>query len=130
LEAGWNLLIVDEAHHLEWSPDAASTAYTLVESLAAKTTGLLLLTATPQQLGPEGHFARLRLLDPDRYTDLERFLAEAEHYVEVAKAVDRLIDRKPMKKQDEKLFGEHSARIRKHSEELAAGNEEARGRLV
>ena len=40
----------------------------------AKTPGLLLLTATPQQLGPEGHFARLRLLDPDRYTDLEKFL--------------------------------------------------------
>ena len=33
-------------------------------ALAETTEGLLLLTATPQQLGPEGHFARLQLLDP------------------------------------------------------------------
>jgi ATP-dependent helicase HepA len=30
LEAGWDLLVVDEAHHLEWSTAAASPAYTLV----------------------------------------------------------------------------------------------------
>src|SRR4030095_17012860 len=65
LEAGWDVLVVDEAHHLEWSAEGASAAYSLVETLAAKTSGLLLLTATPQQLGPDGHFARLRLLDPD-----------------------------------------------------------------
>ena len=41
-----------------------------------------ILTATPQQLGPEGHFARLRLLDPDRYASLAQFLEEAEHYEE------------------------------------------------
>lgn len=128
--AGWDLLVVDEAHHLEWSPEEASAAYTLVETLALKTPGLLLLTATPQQLGPEGHFARLRLLDSERYSDLERFIDEASHYESVAKAVDRLLAKKPLTKPDKKLFGEHSARIRKHSEELAAGEETARLRLV
>ena len=34
--AGWDLLIVDEAHHLEWSPESASAAYELVETLARK----------------------------------------------------------------------------------------------
>ncbi len=130
LEAGWELLVVDEAHHLEWKPEAASPAYTLVESFATRTPGLLLLTATPQQLGPEGHFARLRLLDPERYASLETFLGEAEHYEEVAKAVDRLIAGKPLTKADQKLFGGHSARIRKHSEELASGSEDARQRLI
>ena len=67
VQAGWDLLVVDEAHHMEWSPAAASAQYSLVESLAQRTPGVLLLTATPQQLGPEGHFARLRLLDPNRY---------------------------------------------------------------
>ncbi|HYR58856.1 MAG TPA: SNF2-related protein, partial [Chthoniobacteraceae bacterium] len=86
-EAGWDLLVVDEAHHLAWSPREVSPEYALVESLAVKTQGLLLLTATPQQLGPEGHFARLRLLDPDRYSDLAHFLAEAGHYEQVARAV-------------------------------------------
>ena len=77
VEAGWDLLVVDEAHHLAWHPSDVSPEYALVESLAVKTPGLLLLTATPQQLGPEGHFARLRLLDPARYSDLAAFLAEA-----------------------------------------------------
>jgi len=129
-EAGWDLLVVDEAHHLAWSPGAPSAAYTLVEGLAHQIRGLLLLTATPQQLGPEGHFARLRLLDPDRYENLERFLEEAEHYEEVARAIDRLIDGKPLTAADRKVFGQKSARIRGRCEELLAGDERARPRLV
>ena len=33
---------------------------------------MLLLTATPEQLGQDSHFARLRLLDPNRFHDLAR----------------------------------------------------------
>lgn len=88
MEAGWDLLIVDEAHHLEWSPDEASEGYELVQALAAETPSVLLLTATPQQLGVEGHFARLQLLDPHRYNDLEAFHKESEDYEEVADVVD------------------------------------------
>jgi len=130
LQAGWDLLIVDEAHHLEWSPEAPSRQYAVVEALAKRTAGVLLLTATPQQLGPEGHFARLRLLDADRYSDLDHFLQEAEHYERVATAVDRLLDGKPLTKQDEKLFGEHSARIRQSCKQVAAGEAGARERLI
>jgi len=91
-EAGWDLVIVDEAHHLIWEPEAASPSYRLVEKLAATAPGLLLLSATPQQLGPAGHFARLRLLDPERYSDLDAFLKEAKGYEKVAKAVDAALD--------------------------------------
>src|SRR5262245_21396151 len=42
-EAKWDLLVVDEAHHLTWSPDAPSPQYALVETLAKETRGLLLL---------------------------------------------------------------------------------------
>jgi ATP-dependent helicase HepA len=90
LDAEWDILIVDEAHHLEWTPELASTAYQIVESLAQKIPSVLLLTATPQQLGPEGHFARLRLLDPARYNDLETFIEESGHYQEMAELVDRI----------------------------------------
>ncbi|MEO7319360.1 MAG: helicase-related protein, partial [Chthoniobacteraceae bacterium] len=130
LAAGWDLLVVDEAHHLEWTPEVASPQYALVDALARQTTSLLLLTATPQQLGPEGHFARLHLLDPDRYTDLDRFLGEAEHYEQVAKAIDRVIGGKPLTAGDRKLFGEKSARVLKHAEALAGGDESARAHLV
>jgi ATP-dependent helicase HepA len=130
LEAGWDLLVVDEAHHLEWSAAAPSPQYQLVAALAAKTPGLLLLTATPQQLGVEGHFARLHLLDPDRYATLPEFLAEAEHYEEVAKAVDRLLAGKALTKKDTALFAVKSPRIRARCEALAAGDAGARELLV
>jgi ATP-dependent helicase HepA len=26
-DAGWDMVVVDEAHHLAWAPDAASPAY-------------------------------------------------------------------------------------------------------
>ncbi len=130
LESGWDLLVVDEAHHLQWSPEQPSVQYLLVQALAQKTQGLLLLTATPQQLGPESHFARLRLLDPDRYSDLARFTEEATHYEHVAKAVDRVLDGKSLSAKDLDLFGKHSPRIRRHCEELMAGDADARPRLV
>ncbi len=130
LAAGWDLLVVDEAHHLEWSAAEPSPQYQLVAALAAATPGLLLLTATPQQLGVEGHFARLRLLDPDRYADLAEFLREAEHYEEVAKAVDRLLAGKPLSKAESALFAAKSPRIRARCEALTAGDAGARESLV
>ncbi len=90
--ADFDLLIVDEVHHLEWLPNQPSAAYAMVESLARQIPALLLLTATPQQLGPAGHFARLRLLDPDRYADLGAFLEETRSYAPLAAAVETLID--------------------------------------
>lgn len=96
LHGDWDLLVVDEAHHLEWSPQQASQPYRLVEQLAARTPGVLLLTATPGQLGPISHFARLRLLDPHRFPDLDDFLAEADRYRPVADAVERLLDETPL----------------------------------
>ncbi|MEM9080139.1 MAG: helicase-related protein [Verrucomicrobiota bacterium] len=91
-EAGFDLLVVDEAHHLDWQPEAVSPEYEMVEGLAKVVPSVLLLTATPQQLGPEGHFARLRLLDPARYESLEEFAAEAESYGPLAEVVEELKD--------------------------------------
>ncbi len=92
LGAQWDLLVVDEAHHLEWSEAVPSTEYRLIEALSIQTPGVLLLTATPEQLGVASHFARLRLLDPDRFHDLEAFMAEEARYQPVAEAVQELLD--------------------------------------
>jgi ATP-dependent helicase HepA len=129
-DAGWDLLIVDEAHHLEWTVDSPGVAYQVVECIAQRVAGVLLLTATPQQLGAEGHFARLRLLDPDRYNDLNAFLAESDRYEQVARVVDRILQGGEMSAQDRKLFASHSPRVQKHATELHAGDESARQRLV
>ncbi len=96
LDAEWDLLVVDEAHHLEWSPQQSSIEYQRIEQLAAVTKGVLLLTATPEQLGKASHFARLRLLDPDRFPSLERFIEEEQHYAPIAEAVEALLDQAPL----------------------------------
>ncbi len=44
--AEWDLLVVDEAHHLVWHPEQASPEYQLVEQLSQVIPGVLLLTAT------------------------------------------------------------------------------------
>jgi len=92
LAAGWDMLVVDEAHHLRWSPETVSAEYALVEALGRKTPGLLLLTATPEQLGVASHFARLRLLDPDRFYDLDEFIRETEHYRDIARLAEQAGD--------------------------------------
>ncbi len=97
MEAGFDLLVVDEAHHLMWSEeDGGNDRYDLVEELAQQTAGVLLLTATPEQLGVESHFARLRLLDSQRFSSLDRFLDEEEQYQQTAKIAEVLMSDLPL----------------------------------
>ena len=91
LQADWDIVVVDEAHHLEWSEQNPSADYLFVEQLAISSPGLILLTATPEQLGKESHFARLRLLDPDRFYQFDQFLAEEALFEPVAHAACLLI---------------------------------------
>ena len=91
IEAGWDMVIVDEAHHLEWSEHAPSADYLFVEQLAQISPSLILLTATPEQLGKESHFARLRLLDPDRFYSFAAFVEEERLFEPVANAAKLLL---------------------------------------
>ncbi len=93
LEAGFDLLVVDEAHHLHWdSEQGGNDKYELVSNFALQTKGVILLTATPEQLGIESHFARLKLLDPHRFDDLDDFIAAQDAYADVASVATQLID--------------------------------------
>jgi len=98
VEAGWDLLIVDEAHHLEWTPGQPSKSYAMVEVLAQKSKSVLLLTATPEEMGGAGHFARLRLLDPDRYSTLEQFQKDQADYDKLVPLAEALQKNKPLTK--------------------------------
>jgi ATP-dependent helicase HepA len=110
--AGWDLCIVDEAHHVTLGStvlqDAliagagvnknnsdTGAAYKTLEALAGATKGLLLLTATPEQLGQENHFALLRLLDPARFTDFATFVNEQAHYQQIAARIKAMPDDDP-----------------------------------
>jgi ATP-dependent helicase HepA len=78
---------------LQW--DAASgegsREYAIVEQIVRRTPSVLLLTATPEQLGESSHFARLRLLDPERFHGLCAYLEEHSQYEEIAEIGGKLI---------------------------------------
>ena len=101
LDAGWDMVIVDEAHHLEWSEAVASPEYQFVEQLSLQTPSLILLTATPEQLGKESHFARLRLLDPDRFYSFSAFVEEERLFEPVANAAKLLLAEETLNKEDQ-----------------------------
>ncbi|MBD8453441.1 RNA polymerase-associated protein RapA [Serratia rubidaea] len=105
-DAQWDLLVVDEAHHLAWSEDAPSREYQVIEQLAEHTPGVLLLTATPEQLGQQSHFARLRLLDPNRFHDYQEFVTEQQKYRPVADAVTLLLSGEHLANDKLNLLGE------------------------
>jgi ATP-dependent helicase HepA len=59
----WDLLIVDEAHHLRKTP----ALYKRICQLSEATERVLILTATPIQRRASEYLALLRVLDPRRY---------------------------------------------------------------
>ncbi len=134
IEAGWDLVIVDEAHHLGWTPEAASPDYQFVEQLARKAPGLLLLTATPTQLGLAGHFARLRLLDPHRYDDYETFLDETADFGKVAEVAEKIVENKVLSSKDQaslrQIFDRDPETLAAHLAALDAGKPDAREALL
>ena len=76
----WDMVIIDEAHHISGLRDPQSDLGAFVGQLAGRARGLLLLTATPEQAGPEAHFERLRLIDPSRFLSFDQFKREQAHF--------------------------------------------------
>ena len=68
----WDMVIVDEAHHMSWSPPTGKTArYALGELLRDSADHMLLLTATPHKGDPQNFTLFLQLLDRDAYADVK-----------------------------------------------------------
>jgi superfamily II DNA or RNA helicase len=73
----WDLVIIDEAHRMSWSPPARKTArYALGELLRDTSDHMLMLTATPHKGDPVNFSLFLQLLDADAYADV-RSIREA-----------------------------------------------------
>lgn len=89
--ADWDLLVIDEAHHLSINNGKPSSEHQRMAELSQDIPGLILLTATPDQLGHSSHFARLQLLDPDRFYDYDVFKEEEANYKDVAQAANQLL---------------------------------------
>jgi ATP-dependent helicase HepA len=66
-EVGWDMVVVDEAHHLLASP----VLYDFVQKLSSQAPSLLLLSAIPAQRREDDFLRLLALLEPKRYTTRE-----------------------------------------------------------
>ena len=68
----WDLVIVDEAHRMSWTPPSKKTArYALGELLRDSADHILLLTATPHKGDPKSFTLFMQLLDEDAYADVK-----------------------------------------------------------
>ena len=74
VEAGVDLLVVDEAHHLRRPPGhPGNEAYRAIAPIAALGRHVLLLTATPLEDDAHGFFRLLQLLRPEEFPEEESF---------------------------------------------------------
>jgi ATP-dependent helicase HepA len=86
-DAAWDLVIVDEAHHLR-----GEKAFEAARALAGNAWGLLLLTATPMQLDPEEYHRLLTLVDPETAPSLADLEARLERQEAISAAVRALLE--------------------------------------
>src|SRR2546426_2597531 len=71
-QAGWDLVIVDEAHPMSASaPDKKTLPHRLGEPLRDTKDRMVLLTATPHKGDPANFTLFLQLLDPDTFADVQ-----------------------------------------------------------
>jgi ERCC4-related helicase len=83
VEAGWDLVIFDEAHRVRrWLPSPGrpktTKAYELAEALEPHTPALLMLTATPMQLSPYELYSLIQLIEPGTFTSHKAYLARSK----------------------------------------------------
>ncbi len=90
--AHWDLVIIDEAHHLK-----GEKTYEAAQALAKNSWGLLLLTATPMQLDPAEYQALLSLIDPVTAPSVKEFEARLARQEELSKAIRALLEGKQTK---------------------------------
>ncbi|MBL8937258.1 MAG: DEAD/DEAH box helicase family protein [Archangium sp.] len=88
-EAWWDLVIIDEAHHLK-----GEKAYEAAQALAKNSYGLLLLTATPMQLDPGEYQSLLSLIDPVTAPSVKEFESRLARQEELSKAIRALLEGK------------------------------------
>jgi SNF2 family DNA or RNA helicase len=95
----WDLIVIDEAHHMRRYLDRGgrdrsrntTAAYRMAERLQGRTTALLLLTATPLQLHSYELFSLVELLDPTlfpTFDDFERYRTQIPRLNNIARRLE------------------------------------------
>ncbi len=100
--SSWDMLVVDEAHHLTDGSDD----YETVSALSAMIPGLMLLTASPEAMEEKNFFSLLQLVDPIKYSDMDLFKEEQNRYREVATLADSLLSKNKLSEDEENFLHE------------------------
>ncbi|MHC4873074.1 MAG: SNF2-related protein [Planctomycetota bacterium] len=97
LEEKWDMVIVDEVHHVNYD----TSLFEALQDLSQQTPHILLLSATPEQKsGQEDHFRRLQLLDPARFHSFSEYNAEQADYRAVAMTAKKLQSKQKLSPDD------------------------------
>lgn len=79
VDAGWDLVVYDEAHRVRRTINRPPTVtYELADDLKEAVEGMLLLSATPMQLSPYEMFSLIELIEPGVYADYESYVMRKE----------------------------------------------------
>ncbi len=126
VEAGWDFLIVDEAHHAK----EGSPFFKVLSLLSSKSRDAVFLSATPEQYGSRNLFALLNLLDPARYSNFDLFVEESRRHALIAQITGRLLDGKSLEESDlqklRELLGDLPAEFTEEAARAAVLGEEVR----
>ena len=119
ITAGWDLVVVDEAHRLGGSTDQVAR-YKLGKGLAEAAPYVLLLSATPHQGKTDAFHRLMNLLDDDAFPDMDSVSRDrVAPYVirtEKRKAID--VDGKPLFKPRRTQMAPVAWEIRHHLQQL------------
>lgn len=112
IQASWDLLIVDEAHHLDWDEEDPSLDWRIINQISQNAQGLLLLTATPRLRGLSTQYGLLHMIDPKKFSSFEDFVIEMEILDQIASCAREIAESKSIppsvQKQLELFFkGDH-----------------------
>ena len=92
-QAGWDLIVIDEAHHVRRNSNNTTLMYRLAQKLTDpeldRDQSMLLLTATPMQLEREELYALIELLDPALFPSEESF----SRHVDELPGLNALVER-------------------------------------
>lgn len=140
--AGWDLIVIDEAHHARRNYQGvdkytSTNLYRLAESLAepesGKSTGVLLLTATPMQLHRFELFSLIELLDLALYPDYYDFEEHCESLSGLNQTCERMSKIHTLNESDQQFaISEASELLEEDTENIKKliGSVEGRSQLI